>query len=733
MMGNFIVLEVNRNYKFDDMTELFYKQKYTLIILFFILGVVDFTLIELTNVERDCNNAKCAVLDDDQYGLKYIIRVMTTLNGVLIVFIVFAFWERISYFCSIKAWSHSILYVTIVGYIWLVCSRIIEPPIYDENRNNNNNNNNDSNDDNDLNINGNTSHNRSDNNNIRNKWSWNKQHNTADLLYYFVVIVVIIHFLSIYVLLITALISDMYIKSSKGDVTENIQLIVFLVAFIFVANIILLIPSVVGSALVNIYGSFLIFNQFVILLGDQDLYKSMLVSLGVILFINLLATIWRWFIGKKSKKLRIWSIFNLPPKLLAMSDCFLFEMNYTDIAIIGTLFGETINCVNKGRIGISLFKTIITEFVNIPSILALFVLGCTLSTFTSAVEVNNSEILSVSIPIIILLYGLWKLVSFSWGIKKFNSKSKDLNFWTSLEKWKTIQHIYQIGYLATKSGWNGSHIMHNDCFELSISRNKSELPLFDKIYNKFKSYNKQVKMVKKQKYTGRNICCKPQIRYYQKTIKEQIELQIQIKAELNQVRMNHYDSILNQNDILLTSGALIERPTNIFVRKPQNAFTTLNNQFIHIVIALLLFGLGISNFFEINRKINFEEYVKNGIEGLSQDITITGWILLSWYTVLLIIYFSLEIGFYIKKICRMIYLSWSYKFNNDMETKYPTPTWNNDLIDFGYGLPADPGLFKIVNDNDNENDIELSASDNDTQNNDVSTNNDNDDEQRFLL
>lgn len=69
-----VVAEVNHHNKFASMTAYFHRWRYPLIVIFFVLALVDFVLLELSDVPEDCDfndpvlKENCPLLNPDESG-----------------------------------------------------------------------------------------------------------------------------------------------------------------------------------------------------------------------------------------------------------------------------------------------------------------------------------------------------------------------------------------------------------------------------------------------------------------------------------------------------------------------------------------------------------------------------------------------------------------------------------------------------------------------------------------
>ena len=69
-----IIAEVNHHNKFHSMTAYFHRWRYPLVVIFFILALADFILLELSDVGDDCDwddpdlVENCPLLNPDDHG-----------------------------------------------------------------------------------------------------------------------------------------------------------------------------------------------------------------------------------------------------------------------------------------------------------------------------------------------------------------------------------------------------------------------------------------------------------------------------------------------------------------------------------------------------------------------------------------------------------------------------------------------------------------------------------------
>ena len=179
-----IFAEANRRGRFGEIAAWCYQWRYPIIGCFFFIILTDLILLRLSDMPSDCTcdeyvgckdkndckdkcinaeNDTCPLINPEEYGMRYFTRLLTSIAGVLFVGCVLGYWEQMSYMSATNDWITAVLYMTVVGYIWLYFSRSLVPPDQDkENKENQDN------------------------------WSWHQNHNENKVLSKIVILMVVI-------------------------------------------------------------------------------------------------------------------------------------------------------------------------------------------------------------------------------------------------------------------------------------------------------------------------------------------------------------------------------------------------------------------------------------------------------------------------------------------------------------------------------------------------------------
>lgn len=137
--------EFNRRHKFKELAAWCYAWRYPIVTTFLVIALIDMILLRLSDVPSDCtckwyydwkedcsgvddDTSGCPPINPDSTGLRYVTRTLTILCGVLFVGCILGYWEQASYTAAHNDWIIAVLYMTVLGYIFLYFSRSLVPP-----------------------------------------------------------------------------------------------------------------------------------------------------------------------------------------------------------------------------------------------------------------------------------------------------------------------------------------------------------------------------------------------------------------------------------------------------------------------------------------------------------------------------------------------------------------------------------------------------------------------------
>ena len=222
--------EVNRRQEFRRVAAWCYAWRYPIVTSFLILAVVDLIFLRLSDMPSDCtcpdyegcsngecdtgcdDDSACPVLDPDDDNIRPVTRSLTAICGILFVVCVLGYWEQMSYTAATNDWITAVLYMSILGWIWLYFARALVPP--DSDRANGRN---------------------------QDNWSWHKEHNENKVLSRIVVLMIVgVVFFVVMGAIVLALFGDAANATGNLGLYANILCYAFLLSsvncFFFMAR-----------------------------------------------------------------------------------------------------------------------------------------------------------------------------------------------------------------------------------------------------------------------------------------------------------------------------------------------------------------------------------------------------------------------------------------------------------------------------------------------------------------
>ena len=359
-------------------------------------------------------------------------RFFTIICGALFLCCIMGYWERVSFLSAHNSWVIAILYMTVIGAIFLYFSRCLEPPprTIEEQKEN---------------------------------WSWHQPRSTNKIL------LIIIKFMIVVVLFFV--IMGSIVLALFGDASRSSETLgtwAAMIIFIFIAHIIMITPLAPGSV-VDVCAGFLFVSLFVNNEG-ASIEAAFFVSLGITIILHFSGSCAQYYVGKIGA-VQIWANKTLPPEMLAASDSVLKTANWFKVGVVGQVFMDTANGLNQGRMDMPFCTQFWSEYASIPNAIGLVSLGTILaipSFDRQAANVDNYEWAEDAIPLVFMITSLWQMIASSWGAKELLASSGTVSFWTALEKWATVQYFYQKGYVPTNHGWE------KDVYQLGSVRKTSK-------------------------------------------------------------------------------------------------------------------------------------------------------------------------------------------------------------------------------------------------------------------
>mmetsp|Transcript_46528 Transcript_46528/g.77318 ORF Transcript_46528/g.77318 Transcript_46528/m.77318 type:complete len:785 (+) Transcript_46528:108-2462(+) len=677
-----VIAEVNHHNKFESMTASFNRWRFPLICTFFVLSIGDFILLQLSDVPDECevwssSNSQCPLLDPDDHGVRYMTRSFTIVCGALFVCCILAYWERISYLSAHNAFLTSMLYMTVIGAVFLYFARCLSPPPQRKEEQ-------------------------------KYSWSWHQPHDTNQILCFITkFMVVVVLFFVIMGSIVLALFGD----ASRSS--ESLGTGAAMIIFIIFSHIIMITPLAPGSV-VDVCAGFL----FVSLLVNNEgfsIEQAYFISLALTIALHFSGSCCQYFVGKIGA-VQIWANKTLPPEMLAASDTVLKTANWFKVGVVGQVFMDTANGLNQGRMDMNFCTQFWSEYASIPNALGLVSLGTILavSSFGDA-TIKRYEWLEDAIPLVFMITSLWQMMASSYGAKELLSSSGTVPYWTALEKWYSVQWFYNRGYVPTKQGWQqdvyrlGSAAskhpppQEKDAdgdeaidMEPAVQVNMAEnqpLSLFESIHQfRLSNMSKSHVISTSEEFRGdddddmsflqfcRNRCRrKAEPIFQRRRMVEEKKLSEQSIA----LRQQHWQSLQQQLDELVQRKQLINVPSKIDI---ENYFTDSEGikLYAHYAITASIFLTGMGAYFYISKNISLTLAVSTGLSALqSNNVSSIGWISLLLFWLLVIAYFHRECKDNLMQcrsnlsfVCNGCKHADGYD-RSDMETVFNTPIWRS--------------------------------------------------------
>ena len=208
-------------------------------------------------------------------------RFATIVVGALFICAMMAYWERFSNLSAHNSWVIAILYMTVVGAIFLYFARSLEPPPKSPRQQKEN-------------------------------WSWHQPRSTNEIL---IKVVYIMLVLVLFFVIMGAIVLALFGDASRSSETLGTWTAMFI--FIIIAHIIMITPLAPGSV-VDMCAGFLFVSLFVNNEG-ASIEAAYFVSLILTICLHFSGSCAQYYVGKMSS-VQIWANKTLPPEMLAASD-----------------------------------------------------------------------------------------------------------------------------------------------------------------------------------------------------------------------------------------------------------------------------------------------------------------------------------------------------------------------------------------------------------------------------
>jgi len=556
----------------------------------------------------------------DSNELDSIEIVVGSICVMLALFVFIGFWDVFSYNAASNPFIHAFLYCSILGYIIISLCRFLRPPQKAG----------------------------------KYSWNWHDYHPTNKLMDKICKV-------TLFATLFFPTMSC-FVLASFTELSTSLQGLNFWVVFtVFTAMalLIMITPLAPGSAVDMVGGYLLIYLFHVSKQFDYNFIEGWALALAYVVFLHFMGSCAQWFVGRMSCA-QGWLNRSLPPMLLAASDSTLKTAGCFKVGVVGQVFMDTANGLNQGRMNMAFCTQFWSEWSSLPNALSLVTLGALLGSPMPA--------MMSTIPIIMLVALVWQTLASAWGAKKLAGSVDTVEYWTSYEKWTSVQYFAKCGYLITKAGWEA------DAFQLSIPGG-----LFDKIKPAIERQASEASEAESKK-------C------------EQM-LVLKHKAKFAAYRQKHFNTFTPEVLNKLEEQGYVAYDKSMVVHEGVWMFhdASFSNfkGWVQMFLMLSMYFLGLGAYFCLN--IDMDVAVTRGLayytgdpEG-SDDVAPRGMLglyLLAAYYITAVIYWHQSLIGSVVDLVRFIFSMIQCKCTKDigqLETEFPTPVWRSHEYEIEVG------------------------------------------------
>lgn len=245
-------------------------------------------------------------------------------------------WPTISYYFSESVWLQGILYMSIIGYLFIwICRKLRKP------------------------------------NEKRDIISWYKIHDSYRII---CEIMKVTSWLFLIFIILFGIITPIFGEGVKY--VSSFGTMYAIGGYIILSFAVMLTPLMPGS-IIDIAGGFL----FVYVLVENHKFHislAWIIAVFSIILLHYAGACAQWFIGSM-RVVQFYLNRTLPPELLAASDAVLETAHCGIVGLIGYIFLDTANGLNQGRINMEFWTQLCSEWSAIPNAFAVVSLGATIA------------------------------------------------------------------------------------------------------------------------------------------------------------------------------------------------------------------------------------------------------------------------------------------------------------------------------------------------------------------
>jgi len=516
-----------------------------------------------------------------------------------------------SYYSSTSEWIQSFLYLTIIGGIALENARWLRPPKDDEHYH-----------------------------------CWHKRNDTDDYVAGLFIVMNLGFLGSITVGILVPVLAEVSSWASEQN------MLIACLLFGIVAFTMLLHPLAPGTGIDVLGGFFFTFvftNKY-----NMEFLTLYFITVAILVMLHYTGACIQWILGRMAF-IQMWLNSILPTVLLASSDATLVGASWFEVGIIGFFWLDTLNGFNQGRINMSFWTQLLSEWTCLPNAFCFGAFGAAIAA-QGISSLQDQTWTQTAVPLFIIAGSGFSYAGFFWALTVMGGKMSNKTFWNSREKWEAKRYWGERGYAATKLGWN-----EKDIFQLrslgSTWEGDEDKGLFAKIYQK------QLEFVIDSEL--------------EKNVKAKLELVDKFEQECYEIRQEHFKLLEEHLDEYVKDGYMEKIPPKDVAKTywdDVNDHPWKRKLQIGILVTLILsFWSMVSGLF---MGVAIDVAVQEKTNALKSVSKVT-WFGLAWFFVVFNLYWIQATMHSCKKIVNSIryLLACCPKANDRMETTFSTPQW----------------------------------------------------------
>eukprot|EP01084_Bolivina_argentea_P106388 190390_1 len=306
------------------------------------------------------------------YGLFIIvlIEILYYISLTLFFCTFMAYWKSWSFHCSGKAWIHALLYLSLIGGVFMFICRWLHPP-------------------------------------PSNHTCWHCKHNTNSIIRS---IISILTLLFLFCTILGGIGICLFAEFASWTAILGIE--IAFISFIAMSFLIMLTPLAPGS-IIDACGGFVF---ILILVPDHtSFFTAWGIAVVSVIILHYMGACIQWWMGTW-RSIQVWGNVNLPVEMLAASDAVLRDANALKVGLVGYIFLDTANGLNQGRINMEFWTQLFSEWPAIPNALGLVSFGATIAA--SAIGLEGYDWTVDAVPLLIILSSVVQAIGFSFGTRE---------------------------------------------------------------------------------------------------------------------------------------------------------------------------------------------------------------------------------------------------------------------------------------------------------------------------